>query len=177
MDLCGGLPTSDRKAEVTTDTMICENVVLELSKRNALEIACLGYYRGSDGHVRNKLNHRLINAIDGEHKACKGFVRITRTFPAYRMSSRISPAQPSFHPLRYDPGWPTAVYDIAREAMSSFQQLIHQQEWPPMHDLFMTSSEKRMAAEANSKINGSVNSVSVTHTLQQRKRRRVFSES
>jgi hypothetical protein len=120
----------------------------------ALELACLGYYPVDDCRVRNKVNRCLIRSNDGEHKCCKGGIRITRTFPAYRISRRIAPAQPFFHPLRCDPGWPNAVYDIAHEAIDAFDQLVRDEKWPPLHDLFMTSIEKRKRDESNSNLDG-----------------------
>jgi hypothetical protein len=122
-----GLPPTKRKNEVTTDTKICRNIVSELQQRSSLEMECFGCYIDDDGRVRNKLNDRLICAIDGEHMSCKGAIRINRTFAAYRISRRISPAQPSFHPVRYDPGWPQDVYEIAAAAVKAYITLVEVQ--------------------------------------------------
>jgi hypothetical protein len=52
-----GLPPVEKKSEVMTDTMICENIVRDLHECSALELACLGYdYPVDDGRVRNRLN-------------------------------------------------------------------------------------------------------------------------
>ena len=134
----------EKKTEVTSDMMICEKIVRELQECSDLELACLGYYADAvdDGIIRNKLNHRLITANDGEHKACKGGIRITRTLPAYRISRRIAPTQPSFHPIHCDIEWPPAVYDIAHDAVHAFDQLVIKNKWPQLHELFLTGFEK-----------------------------------
>jgi hypothetical protein len=137
-----GLPPTERKNEVTTDTKICRNIVSELQQRSSLEMECFGCYIDDDGRVRNKLNDRLICAHDGEHMSCKGAIRINCTFAAYRISRRISPAQPSFHPVRYDPGWPQDVYEIAAAAVKAYITLVEVQRWPVLHDIFLTKLEK-----------------------------------
>jgi hypothetical protein len=110
--------------------MICENIVRELWECSELELACLGYYVDNDDSICNKVNHCLITANDGEHKACKGAIRITRTLPAYRISRRIAPLQPSFHPIHCDIRWPPDVYGIAHDAVHAFDQLVIQNKWP-----------------------------------------------
>jgi hypothetical protein len=144
-----GLSPIEKKTEVTSDMMICEKIVRELQECSDLELACLGYYVDAvdDGSIRNKLNHRLITANDGEHKACKGGIRITRTLPAYRISRRIAPTQPSFHPIHCDIEWPPAVYDIAHDAVHAFDQLVIKNKWPQLHELFLTGFEKKHKIE------------------------------
>jgi hypothetical protein len=139
-----GLPATERKHEITTDTMICGNIVSLLQQRSSLEMTCLGCYIDDDGRVRNKLNDHLICAHDGEHMSCKGAIRINRTFAAYQISRRISPAQPSFHPVRYNPGWPPAIYDIARAAIKAYITLVEVERWPLLHDIFLTNIEKKI---------------------------------
>jgi hypothetical protein len=115
-----GLPPTKKKAEVTSDTMICENIERDLQECSAWELACLGYYvdAADAGSVCNKLNHCLVTANDGEHKACKGGIRITScTLPTYQISRRIAPTQPSFHPVHCNIVWPSAVYNIDHDAI------------------------------------------------------------
>jgi hypothetical protein len=129
-----GLPPTKKKAEVMTNTMICENIVQHLQECSTKELACLGYYADEldDGQVHNKLNHCLITANNGEHKSCKGGIWITHTLPSYHISCQIAPLQPSFHPLRCNPGWPIAGYNIAHEAIHAFDQLVLNKKWLPI---------------------------------------------
>ena len=157
-----GLPLSEKKPEVTTDTMICERIVRVLHERSTLELDCLGFYKDTnDGSVRSKLNKRLITENDGEHMCCKGMIRITQTFPAYRISRRISPAQPYFHPVWYDPGWPNEVEEIAKEAIDAYKKLVGEERWPVLHDIFKTNVEMR-TSDVNHCNNKDEQSISMT---------------